>query len=151
MKGALAPLMLRSADDLPWVPVAGGAHLRVPHADPAAGLFVLNSRLAPGYRSGRHLHSGDVFVVTLSGAWKYLEHPEVNGAGSYLYEPEGSAHTLEVLASNGEVTEFWAVVHGALIYLDDDNQEVDQLDAAGARALYEQGCVAAGLGRPDII
>ncbi len=49
--------------------------------------------LQPGVTIQRHKHTGEVLAFTIRGAWKYLEYPEVNTAGSYLFEPAGSIHT----------------------------------------------------------
>jgi 2,4'-dihydroxyacetophenone dioxygenase len=123
---------------VPWVDLRNGTAIRVPHVDVEQDFFILNSRLEPSYRSGRHRHSGSVFVLTLRGAWRYLEHDDVMRPGSYLYEPAGSIHTLQVLEDNQEPTEFWAVVHGALEYLDELDNPIGTLDASAASALYSQ-------------
>ena len=45
----------------------------------------------------------------------------MNRAGSYLYEPVDSVHTLFVPSDNTEETEMWSVVYGNTEYLDDND------------------------------
>lgn len=67
---------------------------------------------------------------TLSGKWNYLEHPDQpQTAGSYLFEPGGSVHTLSVPADNTELTETLMVVSGSNINFDQDGNYVGILDA----------------------
>lgn len=145
MQAVLEALMCRTEGDIPWAPVKPGAWMRVPHADVEADLFVLNSRLSPGYETARHRHSGEVFAITVKGRWGYLEHGDLIEAGDYLYEPKGSVHTLKVPEDNEGDTEFWAIVHGALEYVDDRGEVVAVLDATAALAMYQDACRSAGL------
>lgn len=71
---------------------------------------MIRARFQPGLTIQRHKHTGEVFAFTLKGSWKYFEYPEVNTAGSYLYEPAGSIHTLHVPATNTEVTDVWFAI-----------------------------------------
>jgi 2,4'-dihydroxyacetophenone dioxygenase len=135
-------LDLQTIDQTPWVKVTEGAETRIPFVSFTQQLFVLHSRFSPGYTSGRHRHTGPVHVATVSGAWKYVEHDEVIRAGDYLFEPTGSVHTLEVLETNDCPTEFWAIVHGALEYLDHDSRVLNILDARAAWDMYAQACAA---------
>ena len=54
---------------------------------------------------------------TTSGAWKYKEYDYVNRAGSFLYEPAGSVHTLQCIEDD---TRVWFQMYGANLNLDDD-------------------------------
>ncbi len=99
----------------------------------------------------RHKHTGEVFGFTLRGAWKYLEYPEVNTAGSYLYEPAGSVHTLHALENQKEITETWFAVRGANLNLNDKSNVETVHDAAAMLEIYLAGCRQAGHPRPDII
>jgi 2,4'-dihydroxyacetophenone dioxygenase len=42
----------------------------------------------------RHYHPHEVFALTISGKWGYLEHDWVATAGDFIYETPGEAHTL---------------------------------------------------------
>ena len=145
----LSKLMHRGRDEAPWVAFDDGIQVRMPHIDVEGGIFVMNSRSQPGYLGRLHRHSGDVFAVTTAGAWRYLEHPEINRPGSYLYEPDGSSHTFKVLDDNDGVTEFWAIVQGALEYLDEQGEVVSVLDAAAAEKFYSEACEREGHKAPE--
>ena len=60
----------------------------------------------------------------------YLEYPEVNTAGSYLYEPAGSIHTLHVPPTNRETTGVWFAIRGANLNLDEQGNVESVWDAA---------------------
>src|SRR5690606_33871323 len=94
-----------AADELPWATVDDGAELKVLQVDLARGLWIIRNRFQPGVQIPTHRHTGDVYGITHSGAWKYLEYDFVNRAGSWLFEPAGSVHTLTVPADNTEPTE----------------------------------------------
>jgi len=140
----------RGEDDLPWIEVEGLA-LQVLQVDVEAGLWVVRNRFQPGTTIQRHKHTGEVFAVTFSGSWKYLEYPELNTAGSYLFEPAGSIHTLTVPETNTEVTDVWFAIRGANLNLDADGNVESVIDAQVVRDGYLAMCEARGLPRPDVI
>lgn len=137
-------------EDVPWVENLAypGTMMRLLRADLAEGTYVMAGRLPAGLEVGTHRHIGAVHMFTLSGAWGYREHGFVNRAGSYLYEPPGSTHTLFVPADNAEVTETLTIVHGITEYLDADGNVVAVSDAAANLRAYYESCEAAGLPRP---
>lgn len=141
----------RGANDLPWVPLTDGATFQLLQVDVEAGLWVLKTRFKAGVTVQRHKHTGEVYAFTLCGAWKYLEYPEINRAGSYLYEPAGSVHTLTALADNGEDTEIWFAIRGANLNLTDDGKVESVLDAGKILKIYRRECAALGLPVPDVI
>ena len=110
----------RGEGELPFVALGDGTHLQLLHIDIEHGLWVIRTRFEPGVTIPRHKHTGEVFAVTLAGAWKYLEYPEINRAGFYLYEPAHSVHTLHALEDNNELTDVWFAIYGANLNLDDD-------------------------------
>ena len=128
-----------------------GSELQVLQIDVEKGLWVIRNRFQPGTQVQRHKHTGEVFAFTTAGSWRYLEYPEVNTAGSYLYEPAGSVHTLYVPEENTEVTDVWFAITGANLNLDDDGNVESILDAAMVRDGYFALCEAAGLPRPSVI
>ena len=93
----------------PW---RGGAPLRRPrrrlHAPAAAGRPRRRPLGDPQQVPPRHARCSATSTPARcspsprAGAWKYAEYPEVNRAGSYLFEPAGSIHTLTVLEDNTE-------------------------------------------------
>lgn len=101
----------RGEDELPFVDIGDGTLLQLLQVDLAQGVWVVRNRFAPGTTIPTHKHTGHVFAFTVAGSWHYLESPEaVNRAGSYLYEPAGSVHTLHVPEGNTEVTDVWFTI-----------------------------------------
>ena len=58
----------------------------------------------------------------LAGRWHYLEYDFYSTAGSYIYEPANSVHTLDVPEDNTEDTDVLFVIEGALLNLDPDGR-----------------------------
>jgi quercetin dioxygenase-like cupin family protein len=141
----------RGADECPYVDAGDGVQLKVVQVDIPLGLWVVQNRFAPGSRVHRHKHTGAVYAFTLGGAWKYEEYPEVNRAGSYLYEPAGSIHTLVVPEDNTEPTEVWFAIYGANLNLDADGNVESVFDAGFILEAYLALAEAAGLPRPNVI
>ena len=141
----------RSEDELPFVDVGDGTHLQVLQVDVEKGLWVVRTRYQPGVTIPRHKHTGEVFAFTIAGSWKYLEYPEINRAGSYLYEPAGSVHTLHVPEDNEEVTDVWFAIYGANLNLDAAGNVETVIDAAFIRDIYVALCEAQGHGAPNVI
>lgn len=148
----LLPMALhRGESDLPFVPYQEGVTFQLNQVDIEAGFFVVRVRGEPGRTIQRHKHTGEVFAFTLAGSWKYLEYPEINTAGSFLYEPAGSIHTLHFPDTNTETTDVWFVLHGANLNLDTEGNVQSVLDAGSALAVYRAACVDAGIREPDVI
>lgn len=141
----------RGEDDLPFVDLGDGIQLQVLQVNIDVGLWVVRNRFAPGAVVQTHKHTGEVFAFTKSGRWKYAEYPEVNTAGSYLYEPAGSVHTLTVPADNTEETDVSFAVYGSNLQLDADGNIEFAIDAQFIYEVYVGACEAAGLGRPNVI
>lgn len=138
-------------NDLPFVDIGDGSSMQVLHIDLARDLWVVRTRFQPGYQVMTHRHTGDVYAFTLSGSWHYLEYPEVNEAGSYLFEPAGSTHTLNVPASNTEVTDVFFAIFGKNENLDADGNVVSVWDAEFINNVYRLLCEAQGFPAPSII
>ena len=141
----------RGESDLPVVALGDGTHIQVLHTDVEAGLWVIRTRFEPGVVIPTHRHTGPVHAFTIAGSWKYAEYPEVNTAGSYLFEPAGSVHTLTVPADNTDLTDVWFAIWGANLNLDAAGNVTDVLDAGTVRDGYIALCEANGFGRPDFI
>ena len=158
MSASIAPVpgipaaLHRAEGDLPFVEYQEGVEFQLLQVDVEAGLWVVRVRFQPGVTLQRHKHTGEVFAVTFQGSWKYLEYPQqVNRAGSYLYEPAGSIHTLHVPETNEEVTDVWFAIRGANLNLDEEGKVESVLDAGAVLAIYLARCEAGGHGRPDVI
>jgi len=146
------PLALhRGEKDLPFVPYQERASFQLLQVDIDYGLWVVRLRAEPDVTIQRHRHTGEVFAFTIQGAWKYLEYPEINVAGSYLFEPAGSVHTLHVPKTNKVVTDVWFAIRGANLNLDDDGSVQSVVDAGTVLELYLAGCRQAGYARPNVI
>jgi 2,4'-dihydroxyacetophenone dioxygenase len=139
------------ADDLPWVTVDQGVELKVLQVDLASGLWVIRNRFQPGVQIPTHRHTGVVHGVTLSGSWKYLEYDFVNTAGSLLFEPAGSVHTLSVPANNTEPTEVVFFINGANLDVTPDGEVTMIVDATLVLEFYLSLCEAEGHGRPAVV
>jgi 2,4'-dihydroxyacetophenone dioxygenase len=141
----------RAESELPFVSLFDGLEFQLLQASVENGLWVVRTRFAPGVTIATHRHTGEVFAVTFSGSWRYLEYPQVNTAGSYLYEPAGSVHTLHVPASNTEVTDVWFAIRGANLNLDEQGNVASVWDATFMIETYLGLCEQAGYDRPAVI
>ena len=141
----------RAESELPFVTFFEGLDFQLLQASVENGLWVVRTRFQPNVTIPTHRHTGEVFAVTFSGSWRYLEYPEVNRAGSYLYEPAGSQHTLHVPASNTEVTDVWFAIRGANLNLDEQGNVASVWDATFMIETYLGLCEQAGYGRPAVI
>lgn len=139
----------RGESDLPLVDFGQGGAMQLLRVDLQSGLWIVRQRMEAGLTLPRHRHTGVVNAYTLTGAWKYLEYPEVNRAGSYLFEPAGSVHTLHVLEDGP--TDVWFSVAGANLNLTEEGEVYEVLDAARVLGVYMSRCFKAGLAPPAVI
>ena len=157
MSTAFAPIpgipeaLHRAEKDLPFVEYQEGVVFQLLHADVEAGLWVIRVRFQPGVTIQRHKHTGEVFAFTVKGSWNYLEYPELNTAGSYLFEPAGSVHTLHVPDTNKGVTDVWFAIRGANLNLDEAGNVESVLDAGAVLEIYMAVCEKSGHAHPDVI
>jgi len=136
------------ADDLPWVDIGDGSKLKVLQVRATEGLWIVQNIFQAGYTVPTHRHTGPVWGYTISGAWRYKEYDYVNRAGSFLYEPAGSVHTLECVEDD---TNVWFQMYGANLNLDAEGNVESIFDGPGTLAAYYALCEAAGLPRPDVL
>jgi quercetin dioxygenase-like cupin family protein len=136
------------ADDLPFVDIGDGAKLKVIMAKEREGLWIVENFFQAGYEVQKHKHTGPVYAYTVSGAWKYAEYDYVNRAGSFLYEPAGSVHTLQCVEDD---THVWFQIYGANLNLDVDGNVESVVDAGGILTAYYMLCEAEGLPRPNVL
>jgi 2,4'-dihydroxyacetophenone dioxygenase len=136
------------ADDLPFVDIGGGNLLKVLRVDAAESLWIVENIFQANFEVQTHRHTGPVFGYTTSGAWKYKEYDDVNRAGSFLYEPAGSIHTLTVVEDN---TRVWFHMYGANLNLREDGSVESITDGAGTLAAYYALAEMQGLGRPNVL
>jgi quercetin dioxygenase-like cupin family protein len=135
--------------DLPFVETGDGSSLQLLQVDLNQGLWVVRTRFAPGQRVAKHYHTGPVFAVTFSGCWYYEEYPDYqNTAGSYLYEPAHSVHTLLV---GDEPTDVWFAIYGANVNVDESDNVIGVTDAQSILVAYQGLCKAQGLSCEKLI
>lgn len=149
--GVIPAALHRGDEELPFVETEPGVLTKLLQVDIPTGLWVVRTRFAPGITLQRHMHTGEVYAFTLAGSWRYLEYPEINRAGSYLFEPAGSIHTLHVPATNTELTDVWFAVKGANLNLDAGGRVESVLHAAKLLHVYRKFCAAAGTPNPPVI
>ena len=137
--------ILLQEEDLPWVALPDGSLLQLLQVDLNQNLWIVRNRLKPGFCIDTHYHTGPVFAVTQSGEWFYKEYPDkVNKAGSYLYEPAHSIHTLTVAADAKEDAVVWFAIFGSNVNIDDKGNVTSVLDAATLLKVYRLLCAAEG-------
>jgi quercetin dioxygenase-like cupin family protein len=141
----------RGEHELPFVPYQEGVLFQLLQVNTETGLWVIRVRFEPGVTIQRHRHTGEVFAFTIRGSWRYLEYPDINVAGSYLFEPAGAVHTLHVPATNKEITDVWFAIRGANLNLDANGNVEAVLDAATVLEIYRGQCKALGLAAPRVI
>ncbi len=150
--GVATEAMHIGRDDLPWLESDDGSKVKVLHVDLNQGLWVVKTRWPAGYAVQTHYHTGPVFAVTYSGSWYYKEYPDyVNRAGSYLYEPAHSVHTLLVSEDNTEDTEVWFAIYGCNVNIDEGGSILGIVDAKSVLEVYRNGCAQAGLSTDNMI
>jgi 2,4'-dihydroxyacetophenone dioxygenase len=136
------------ADDLPFVDIGGGSLLKVIQVNEKEGLWIVENIFQAGYEVQKHRHTGPVWGYTTSGAWKYKEYDYVNRAGSFLYEPAGSIHTLQCIEDD---TRVWFHMYGVNLNLDAEDNVESVADGAGSLAFYLAMCESMGLPRPNVL
>lgn len=143
----------RGTEELPWVDFGDGSVMQLARVDLDAGVWIVRSRFAPGTTVQTHKHTGHVDAFTLSGSWHYLESPEsVNTAGSYLFEPAGSVHTLHVPDTNDGPTDVWFTIEGANLNLDAAGNVELVIDAHAILEFYRALCADQhGVADPPVI
>lgn len=134
--------------DLPFVEIGNGNKLRVLQVKIEEGLWIVENIFQAGFEVQTHRHTGPVWGYTVSGAWKYKEYDYVNRAGSFLYEPAGSVHTLQVVEDD---THVWFQMYGANLNLADDGTVESVSDGPGTLAVYRALCEQAGLPAPAVL
>jgi len=129
--------------DLPWAESwAGdpGIQLKALMIDVEGGRYAVRMRFRAGLQVLPHKHTGEVHAYTFSGKWNYLEYADspANVAGSYLFEPPGTTHTLKIADDAGEWTEVLFILYGAMLHMDDTGAVVGVTDAQSVLAEYSQ-------------
>ncbi len=151
MEGGVVPrdnpreAILIHDEDLPHVELPDGSTLQLLQVDLNQNLWIVRNHFRPGFAIDTHYHTGPVFAVTESGEWFYKEYPDkVNKAGSYLYEPAHSVHTLTVADDAKEDAVVWFAVFGSNININDAGDVTSIIDARIVLTAYRGLCEAEG-------
>jgi quercetin dioxygenase-like cupin family protein len=136
-------------DEELWVNAGFGVGLKLVRLDASKGTWVIENRFEPGVRLQIHRHTGPVDAFTLTGRWHYLEYDFFSVAGSYIYEPANSVHTLDVPEDNEGTTNVLFVIEGALLNLDADGGIESVTDGAAILEANMALLEAEGKPRPN--
>ena len=136
------------ADDLPFVDIGDGSKLKVLQVKEREGLWIVENIFMAGYVVPTHKHTGPVWGYTRSGAWKYKEYDYVNRAGSFLYEPAHSVHTLEIVEDD---TQVWFHMYGSNLNLDEDGNVTSVFDGPTTLAAYYMLAEVQGFPKPNVL
>jgi 2,4'-dihydroxyacetophenone dioxygenase len=124
-----------------------GIHIKPLRLDVERGEWVFMAVAEPGCSLPVHYHTGPAQVWTISGCWKYREYPDQpQTAGTYLYEPAGSAHTFYCPEDNTEDTVVIAWIEGAQVGFNEDGTFHGLNDATSIQWAIESIAAALGIG-----
>lgn len=145
-----------ASPDLPWADEWAGDErikLKLLMADIEGGRFAVRMQFEPGVEVAPHKHTGEVHAFTFAGEWRYLDYPQTpsNRAGSYLFEPPGSTHTLKVADDAQEYTDVLFIIYGAMLHLDEAGQVLAVTDAESVLREYPQLLRAQGKPLPEVL
>lgn len=136
------------AEDLPFVDIGDGNKLKLLQVHLQEGMWIVENIFQAGYEVETHKHTGPVFAYTRSGAWKYKEYDYVNRAGSFLYEPAGSIHTLQCIEDN---TQVWFQMYGSNLNLDAEGNITSVADGQVTLDYYLAVCAEMGMDNPPVL
>ncbi|MFE2373766.1 2,4'-dihydroxyacetophenone dioxygenase family protein [Streptomyces sp. NPDC059398] len=133
-------------DERLWVPQSDDVSFRPLLLSVSQNYFVNLLRVRRSGILSRHRHQGPVHATVLRGRWHYLEYDWWAEQGSYVFEPPGDIHTLEVPEGVSEMVTLFHVT-GGYVYCDTQGNPVGVEDTftklAQAREHYERN----GLGK----
>ena len=114
-------------DERVWVPQAPDVWFRPLLLNTVSGGWCNLLRVRKSGVLSKHRHPMMVVGYVIKGKWFYREHDWVATEGSFVYEPPGEIHTLEVPADCTEMITFFNI-QGAMIYLNDANEQTGYED-----------------------
>lgn len=132
-------------DERVWVPQAPDVWFRPLLLNTVSGGWCNLLRVRKSGVLSRHRHPMMVVGYVIRGKWFYREHDWVATEGSFVYEPPGEVHTLEVPADCEEMITFFNI-QGAMIYLDGDNRQIGYEDVWTKIDMCRAHYTANGLG-----
>lgn len=132
-------------DERVWVPQAPDVWFRPLLLNTVSGGWCNLLRVRKSGVLSRHRHPMMVVGYVIKGKWFYREHDWVATEGSFVYEPPGEVHTLEVPADCAEMITFFNI-QGAMIYLNDANEQTGYEDVWTKIEMCRAHYAANGLG-----
>lgn len=132
-------------DERVWVPQAPDVWFRPLLLNTVSGGWCNLLRVRKSGVLSRHRHPMMVVGYVIKGTWFYREHDWVATVGSFVYEPPGEVHTLEVPADCAEMITFFNI-QGAMIYLNDANEQTGYEDVWTKIDMCRAHYAANGLG-----
>jgi quercetin dioxygenase-like cupin family protein len=147
---ALETKHLETSDlpEVPFIPYSEDVKIKLLRIDRASGQICVVLKAPAGAAIGPHRHYGSVTLYTLKGAWRYLEHDWVARAGDFVFETAGSSHSFQT--EPGEEVEVFAVVEGALEFLDEEGNTVGIEDWRSMQQRYLDYCEEQGIEPVDM-
>ncbi len=137
-----------SLPDVPFIPYSEHVTIKLLRIDRASGQMSVILKGPPGAHIGRHKHYGSVTLYTIRGAWRYLEHDWVAREGDFIFETASSSHTF--VTEGEEPVEVFAIVEGALEFIDDDGGSIGIEDWQSMHRRYLDYCAEHGIDPVDV-
>ncbi|WP_207000168.1 2,4'-dihydroxyacetophenone dioxygenase family protein [Trinickia mobilis] len=125
-------------EKLPWIDWAEGHQIKIARLNPSTGQIVFFIKSRPGAFLPIHFHPGTVIVYTIQGNWTYDDGWNAK-PGDVAYETAGSTHRPRMLP--GEDVIIFAVVEGALVFLDDEGNVTEIENWQSLLKKYRDHCV----------
>lgn len=134
--------------EVPFIPYSEHVTIKLLRIDRASGRIAVILKGPPGAHIGLHKHYGSVTLYTIKGAWRYLEHDWVARAGDFVFETASSSHTF--VTEGDEMVEVFAIVEGALEFLDEDGNSIGIEDWQSMHRRYLDYCQEQGIDPIDV-
>jgi len=142
---------LVDAPRVPWADFGGGIEVKMLRVGGASGIYTILTRFQPGVQLMTHRHFGAVWALTVEGRWRYLEYPWHAEAGSFVFEPPGSVHTLKVPDDNDGPTTIFFTIEAGMVFLGEAGELLFIEDGPSLHQHYSNALAAAGVAYPDEI
>lgn len=140
-----ADVLNLDGDERLWVPQSQDVWFRPLLFSVSQNYFVNLLRVRKSGILSRHRHQGPVHATVLRGRWHYLEYDWWAEQGSYVFEPPGDIHTLEVPEGVDEMVTMFHVT-GGYIYCDPQGEPVAVEDTFTKLTKAREHYAAVGLG-----
>jgi quercetin dioxygenase-like cupin family protein len=147
---ALETMHLDTAElpEVPFTPYSEEVTIKLLRIDRASGQICVILKAPAGAAIGVHKHYGSVTLYTIKGAWRYLEHDWVAREGDFVFETAGSWHSF--VTEPGEEVAVFAIVEGALEFLDEEGNRIGIEDWQSMNQRYLDYCDEQGIEAVDV-